>query len=79
MPGPPIAVCKGDMVSVEVRNKLHTETTTLHFHGDNYFLSFCIFLMHYVTFEILGEHFKGSQFMDGSPYVTQCPILPDTT
>ena len=24
----------------------------------------------------LGEHFKGNQYMDGTPYVTQCPITP---
>ena len=24
----------------------------------------------------LGEHFRGYQYMDGTPYVTQCPILP---
>ena len=23
-----------------------------------------------------GEHMKGNQFMDGTPHVTQCPILP---
>ena len=33
MPGPPVAVCKGDQVIVEVNNKLHTEVTTQHFHG----------------------------------------------
>ena len=25
----------------------------------------------------LGEHFRGYQYMDGTPYVTQCPILPE--
>lgn len=24
-----------------------------------------------------GEHFRGNQYMDGTPYVTQCPILPE--
>ena len=33
MPGPPVAVCEGDLLSVEVNNHLHTETTTMHFHG----------------------------------------------
>ena len=33
MPGPPVAVCEGDLLSVEVNNHLHTETTTVHFHG----------------------------------------------
>lgn len=57
MPGPPVAVCEGDLVVVEVNNHLHTETTTVHFHG---------------------EHFRGYQYMDGTPYVTQCPILPES-
>lgn len=26
-----------------------------------------------------GIHQKGSPFMDGVPYVTQCPILPEQT
>ncbi|XP_075986047.1 uncharacterized protein LOC142983100 [Anticarsia gemmatalis] len=26
-----------------------------------------------------GQHQKGTPFMDGTPYVTQCPILPQTT
>ena len=23
-----------------------------------------------------GEHFRGQQYMDGTPYITQCPIMP---
>ena len=23
-----------------------------------------------------GEHFRGEQYMDGTPYITQCPIMP---
>ncbi|XP_059056219.1 uncharacterized protein LOC131850085 [Achroia grisella] len=26
-----------------------------------------------------GQHQRGSPYMDGTPYVTQCPILPETT
>ena len=37
----------------QVKNKLHTETTSVHFHG---------------------EHFKGNQYMDGVPHVTQGTI-----
>ena len=33
MPGPPVAVCEGDIVRVDLRNTLATDTTTLHFHG----------------------------------------------
>ena len=33
MPGPPVAVCKGDTVVVDVINELETETTSIHFHG----------------------------------------------
>ena len=25
-----------------------------------------------------GEHFRGQQYMDGTPYITQCPIIPLT-
>ena len=46
MPGPPVAVCKGDQVIVEINNKLHTEVTTMHFHGKfkNLIFSFTEFL-----------------------------------
>ena len=33
MPGPTVAVCKGDKIIVEINNKLHTEVTSMHFHG----------------------------------------------
>ncbi len=33
MPGPPVAVCKGDQVIVDVYNHLHTETFSVHWHG----------------------------------------------
>ncbi|KAL4713687.1 hypothetical protein ACJJTC_004218 [Scirpophaga incertulas] len=26
-----------------------------------------------------GQHQKGTPYMDGTPYITQCPILPETT
>lgn len=29
------------------------------------------------NFNVSGEHYKGYQYMDGVPYVTQCPILPE--
>ena len=34
MPGPAVAVCKGDTVIVDVINTLGTETTSVHFHGE---------------------------------------------
>ena len=33
MPGPPVVVCKGDQVIIDVINKLEEATATLHFHG----------------------------------------------
>ena len=33
MPGPTVVACVGDHVVVDVRNKLHSMTTSLHFHG----------------------------------------------
>ncbi len=32
-----------------------------------------MFLFDYIS---LGEHMKEQQYMDGTPHVTQCPILP---
>ena len=34
MPGPTVVVCQGDTVVAEIVNKLHTETTTIHWHGN---------------------------------------------
>ena len=36
MPGEPVIVCHGDTVVVRVKNKLHTETTSVHFHGEHF-------------------------------------------
>ena len=58
MPGPAVAVCKGDTVVTDIINNLAMETTTMHFHG---------------------EHFEDNQYMDGTPFITQCPIYPMTT
>jgi len=33
MPGPTLAACLGDVISVEVRSHLATESFTLHWHG----------------------------------------------
>ena len=33
MPGPAVVVCQGDTVVAEIINKLHTETTSVHWHG----------------------------------------------
>jgi FtsP/CotA-like multicopper oxidase with cupredoxin domain len=33
MPGPPVVVCQGDEVIVEVHNHLDMESTSIHFHG----------------------------------------------
>ena len=36
MPGPAVAVCKGDKVIVDVINTLATDTTSIHFHGKKF-------------------------------------------
>jgi len=54
VPGPPIVVCKGDLVTVEVKNE-GEEATSIHWHG---------------------QYQQGSQWADGVPGVTQCPISP---
>ena len=33
MPGPSVVVCQGDTVVAKIVNKLHTETTSVHWHG----------------------------------------------
>lgn len=58
MPGPPIEVCQGDRIIVDVINLLHSESTTMHWHG---------------------QHHVKTPYMDGVPYVSQCPILPGST
>jgi len=54
VPGPPILVCKGDLVTIEVENE-RGEGTSIHWHG---------------------QYQHGSQWADGVPGVTQCPIAP---
>ena len=39
MPGEPVVVCLGDTVKVKVHNKLHTETFSIHWHGNSLFLT----------------------------------------
>ncbi|XP_046753251.1 laccase-1-like [Diprion similis] len=53
IPGPPINVCKNDLIVVNVDNRMSGTGSAMHWHG------------------ILQKH---SQWMDGVPYVTQCPI-----
>jgi len=75
MPGPPVVVCKGDQLIVNVKNHLPAEVTSFHFHGKS-----CLInpgkIFHLYFLYLLGEHFRGQQYMDGTPYVTQCPIIP---
>ncbi|KAG7213871.1 hypothetical protein KM043_003079 [Ampulex compressa] len=58
MPGPAIEVCQGDRVIVDVINLLHSESTTMHWHG---------------------QHHVKTPYMDGVPYISQCPIPPGST
>ncbi|KAK3595588.1 hypothetical protein CHS0354_009545 [Potamilus streckersoni] len=58
MPGPPIIVYEGQQVIVHVKNKLKSDSVTIHWHG---------------------LHQTGTPWMDGVPFVTQCPILPGQT
>lgn len=50
-----LQVCQNDKIVVDVRNKMLTEVTTIHWHGIKQY---------------------GTPYMDGVPFVTQCPILP---
>lgn len=58
IPGPPIQVCKNDMVIVDVANQALGTAASIHWHG---------------------MHMKETPFMDGVPFLTQCPILFGTT
>jgi len=58
MPGPTIAVCYGDEVSVNVANELPSKTGTIHWHG---------------------LPMRNTQWSDGVPGITQCPIEPGNT
>ncbi|XP_025992935.1 laccase-1 isoform X1 [Solenopsis invicta] len=58
LPGPPIEVCQGDRIIVDMINLLHAESTTMHWHG---------------------QHHLTTPYMDGVPYVSQCPIHPGAT
>ena len=53
LPGPPINVCKDDMIVVDVHNEMDGTSTSIHWHGINQ---------------------VETPYMDGVPYVTQCPI-----
>ena len=73
LPGPGIVVCKGDLVVVQVINKLPAATTSVHWHG---------LYMHGHKDESMRHEEKNPQatpWSDGVPGVTQCPILPGQT
>lgn len=50
-----IKVCEQDNIEVDVRNRMLSESTTIHWHGFKQ---------------------RGTPYMDGVPYVSQCPLLP---
>ncbi|XP_014238681.2 laccase-like [Trichogramma pretiosum] len=58
LPGPSVVACHNDMIVVEVRNTMMSESTTIHWHGFKQ---------------------KNTPYMDGVPFVTQCPIQPGET
>ena len=53
VPGPPLVAYEGQELVIHVRNKLLSESITIHWHG----------LLQ-----------RGTPFMDGVAYITQCPI-----
>lgn len=58
IPGPPIHVCKDDLIVVDVTNEMGGTSAAIHWHG---------------------FHQRETPFMDGVPFVTQCPIDYSTT
>ncbi|KAK7102657.1 uncharacterized protein [Littorina saxatilis] len=58
VPGPTLEVHEHQIVRLHLKNKLESEATSLHFHG---------------------QFQKGTPWMDGVSFVTQCPLLPGQT
>ena len=46
-------MCEGDEIIVDLINDQHSDTETIHWHG---------------------QHQRSHQFMDGVPFITQCPV-----
>ncbi|XP_069181574.1 uncharacterized protein [Procambarus clarkii] len=65
MPGPAIQVCLGDQIRVDVKNSLHDEGITVHWHG--------------LTMRSSDPRDPDTPYMDGVPNLTQCPINPGAT
>lgn len=65
LPGPPIQVCLGDRVVVNVKNSLHSDGITLHWHG---------LTMRGSSNPDADSPSEGTPYMDGTPGVTQCNI-----
>ncbi|XP_046591124.1 laccase-2-like [Neodiprion lecontei] len=57
LPGPPINVCKNDLIVVNVKNQMAGTGASIHWHG---------------------LPMTRNPWMDGVPYVTQCPIGEST-
>ena len=56
MPGPPVVVCKGDKLVVDVMNHLAAEVTSFHFHGKCQARSFA--LLRFRILFLLGQWFS---------------------
>ena len=63
VPGPTLIGYKNQRVRITVINNLPKEAITLHWHGQH----------------VNGSAGQSNQYMDGVPYITQCPILPSNS
>ena len=63
LPGPTLIGYKNQRVRINVTNNLGKEAITLHWHGQH----------------VNGSAGQSNQYMDGVPYITQCPILPSNS
>lgn len=70
MPGPPIQVCLGDRVVVNVKNLLHSDGLTVHWHG---------LTMRGSSTTDPDSPAEGTPYMDGTPGITQCAIPAHST
>lgn len=67
VPANSIVVCHGDEVTVNVANGLETDACTIHWHG--------LPMRPYSDSNRMSQE-DSTQYSDGVPFVTQCPILP---
>lgn len=76
-PAPTIVLNLGDTLVVNATNVDIVNGTTLHWHGMMHYIPHSQHLKHHQkNNNCTGMYLKGQSQMDGSSFVTQCPIAP---